>query len=331
MAVVEKTIIAAGGGDYTTAQSWEDAADGEATDVWHGVITGSVGDCTFSAWSATVDADNRPTLRGASGSTHNGVVGAGATIGTIAATAVGFYLHVYDLNVLSLFIRETDNMTFERNIFKHTAATNQALLRAQKSSSGSDTMIGMLFQNNLFVCDVATRGIYLLASVSGTATATLTISILNNTMVGDASLAEGLYASATESSGGTTVINVTAKNNIFLDAATADMQEVKAGTGAAAINWTSSNNLTSDATADDFGGTGHHINQTLADVISASTYIPVIGGNAHNGGAATGLLVDLAGNTRPIQTTIDIGAFEEQTAAVFWPPYYYRQLQSVQT
>jgi hypothetical protein len=86
-----------------------------------------------------------------------------------------------------------------------------------------------------------------------------------------------------------------------------------------------SNNASEDATADDFGGAGHLVNQTIANLFvdaAGGNFAVKVGSSLIDAGTATGAPTDdVLAATRT--ATPDIGAFEYLTAGgggLLWLP-----------
>jgi hypothetical protein len=301
-----KTIKPAGGGDYTTLQAWEDWADGEANaDQWAECYTGGdLGGLTIASWTATPDADNYPRIYAADGEEHGGDKTAGAYFSGAGLSVATNYTQVVGLRGDGKIFNGTSGsfLLFERCLSHDHVSVGFYMPRTFPGANATITI------RNCLCIDVAT-GFQL-----GTKDALggiITLNVYNNTAYNCS--AYGFQLQNKNFSAGGATINL--ENNIAMGCGDDFILSDTGGDGVI----TSNNNLSDDDTADDFGGTGHVVNQTDTDVFTdpaSDDYSLKDGSAAADAGKTIAAVTDdIIGTARPQGDAYDIGAFETEAAA----------------
>lgn len=267
-----KTVKPAGGGDYTTLQAWEDfAGDEDSPDQWAECYSG--GNLGFvllagSSWAAST-ALLYPRIYVADGEGHNGSQSSGAIIELTGIQGHGVQVQVNYCRVEGL--RISCESTNSSGVIVTGENTNASIINMMIYGSSSATRSGIAFSiANGFTSSghIAKNCVVDLPNMSGNNTGillalltsgTLEVSLFNCSIINHGGLA-GIGIAAN----GTVTINATIENCISVTTPTNFLTQSFGGTPT--FNTTANNNLSSDATADDFGGTGHVINETDTDV-----------------------------------------------------------------
>jgi len=273
-----KTIKPAGGGDYTTLASWEDAVDGESSAAqWAECYAGgNLGAVEFSGWSATPTADNYPKIYAAEGNQHGADISSGAYIlaGTPIKSSVDY------LRIDGIRIQGSSN--------------SAKAIDFLPSNNAKDARV-----DNCLIHGVFQYGIYMGQAASGTTSVNY---ITNNIVLVDGSLntsPTAMYLYGADGSSGVTTIyvynnaiyvlnqgtlnnygirfinvasctlDIVVENNIVIGSVTTSglsittcFQQLAFNTGSKTFNY----NISSDGTADDFGGTNNQLNERAKNI-----------------------------------------------------------------
>jgi len=322
------SVIAAGGGDYTSVQAAIDDADFAGIDRY--IV--EIQDASTYTENVTIggSANGPPTasshvvLRVNDANYHAGVVGAGAKIrgntGGHSVTISEAFVHLLKLNVLidttasvsAECVRLTaddlaDDSLIERCILdadtRNEGVTDQVDC---VHSTGDVVDITHTFYNSLFI-DAGRSGIHDFQS-------DCTFNVEFCTVFGcglTGSFGAGIFLGRGNGAGSTTNIYNTASVN---ESVNADGDFDQEGSS----SWVGSNNLSGDASAP---GTSPTINEAAADLFTAPATFDLsikdvdsalyLGGTDRSGSkpdSRVDATVDIKGNTRP--TTPSIGAYE---------------------
>ena len=310
------TIMPAGGGDYSTLQAWEDFADGEASADQHAecYTGGNLGSLSIESWASTPSSTLYPRVYAAEGNKHNGDIAGGAFIS--AASGNGVFVNVDYGRVEDLRITATgssaNGLSFGATV-NRTGIIISGLLIHDCAANGInasslDANLDFIIKNCIFI-DNAPPGAgsninYIHYALSGSRTTA--VGVYNCTAhTGDF----GFNLSATEA-GGTMTGTLDCVNCCAFGNAEADFLIANA----AGVTETISNNASDDATADDFGGSGHLVDQTdtdwFANVSGDNLELKPTSPGRNAGTAIASVTNDVAGRARPQEGTYDIGAHE---------------------
>jgi hypothetical protein len=313
-----KEIKPAGGGDYTTLQAAEDWNDGEALGRYDWVCSGGgdMGAVTISGWP-TQDAANYLYVYNADGEEHDGsdATSGAYALGTFTASISFVRVEGLGIKVASQCVDAggvVDNVFTMTGCLIHcTGGAAAAVSLDSQAGGGSSYGIVRNFRNNLVINEASQSSLQIGGGGMGGGTGGdpphATGDIQNNTFYGGGSgvyvLSQGLFAAHSSA--------FTIENNIAMNATT-DYSEFTTGSGS--NDSTYNNNLSEDATADDWGGSGHVINETTTDVFTApfsDDFTLKSGSAAFDAGKTIGAVTDdIIGTARPQGDAYDIGAFE---------------------
>ncbi len=346
MAENTSTIKPAGGGDFTTLQSWEDWADGETNAAqWAECYQGGdLGEVRLYLWSATITASDHPRIYAAPGHRHNAKdnnVGAYIQVGSSMSYGIEFYFigsgEVDGLRIIDVpnactginWVNNDDNQeVLIENclIITDGTATTQLGIRIY-TSVDSD---GVVRNNIIYAKGTVANlrgGIELTGKPVDSTPITFDTKVFNNTVNGK--IYRGFVANLEAASGHTVTINVQAQNNIATNASNCyDKREH--GTGTMTLVTTgSSHNLSSDATGDDWGSTGSLINKSASDqfVDPDEDWTLKSTADARRAGtdlSAEGFDRDALGCMRPERYDWDMGALQLEEIRVTSNTYDFR-------
>jgi len=311
MATQLKTIKASGI-DYSTWSSWEDAAaiSSTTTDPWHGAQDAfDASQLKFGTWADPPTAEaHRVKCYAAAGQGHGGGWSSGATI-VNASWACVWSGAVSFVTIDGLRLQNTRaSSTGEGVLINSTCSgwrVRNCLIEATNAGNGNggvyvqagsgETIDDLIVEN--CVLRGANDGIYI-STLSGANPFVITV---RNCTVYDKAVF-GVYVSATTA----TTTTVT-------------LQNVLALTGAADYLWsgvvdtsTYQNLVSDDSTADNSGGTGHQVDQVIADVWTNAAggdfTLPVTSNAVGAGVSIAGLTHDILGRPRRGRP-YDVGAY----------------------
>lgn len=256
------TIKPAGGGNFLTIQDAEDvASDNTAIECYSG---GDLGGLTLN--NANMSG---VVISAAAGHQHNGTDAGNAGV-TRMSTAWSLQRSSTVRGIRAtagMSTLATANRVFEISscLFANASAAGVAFFTV----NGAVTM-ELLFADNVIYGKgtFASLGVVtpLVTNNTGSGTATLNATVRNNTLANSNSHGYGITPRVTASVSSTAVLNLTAEDNVIIGFATADFAEMFLDFGGTeTINWTASNNASGDGTADDFGGSGHLVDQVAGD------------------------------------------------------------------
>lgn len=324
-----KTVKPAGGGDYTSLSSWEDAVEHESSAAqWAECYSGgNLGTVSVSGvdWS-TPDSENYPKIYAATGNGHATSTSSGAYIeGSSCITSSLEYLRLEGIR-----IKNDSTSTYAIN-FDSVGTSNgcrvdkclihgsfQNGIRVSQTSGGSGGTSHIA--NNIIIIDGddsnTARGI----KVSATSVSVTTYCyIYNNSIyVTDENTTNAKYLISFLNLNPNT-LNLTVENNICVGNSYSTSYKSEAfQSGTKTFN----NNISSDSTADDFGGSENQINKSsfhiwedaseenfnLFNFTSGPTksYSAAI----NSGKTLAYVTDDILGSARPQGTAYDIGAIE---------------------
>lgn len=276
------SIMPAGGGDYTTAQAWENAVDNSVMGDYIGECYegGDCGTVTFGSWLT----GSTGILRAAAGHEHNGDLTDGAYISSTSANCVAISV-TSGITIQGMRLKKTGGSTavlavtnstadiagivIDGNLIECARASAAALVGISISSQNYD-MSGVVVRNNIVVTTASNgsgaTGISVTHTQLNGGTKTLTADIHNNTIVCNSLGTYGLQAFPQQAISGTAAMNATIRNNVIVGATTACCLYTPSGATSGTI--TASNNATSDGTADAWGGSDHIENIVAADTFT---------------------------------------------------------------
>ena len=281
MAII--AVDPAGGGDYTTLQGAEDVADSTFTDIE--CYEGDMGACTWDDTDpATVD------IRPASGETvHDGTF----TPGTCIEMNGTFGLSRTNISMSYVFISNGGRYNSQNrgnNTLKYcliVGPTGNVYPCIQISSTSGTSPNNLIVGNIVYVRNTQSTdgrgGISAGRTTGGTSTGTGSGEILRNTIY--------RYAGSTGNGGMYFVrggSNSTVSYTLTGNAVFGWSGDIIRNSSLASL--TSNSNATSDSTADNYGGTGHFVNQTFADWFTSTTDLHLkTGSNGINSGIDVGV------------------------------------------
>lgn len=307
-----KTVKPAGDGHYTTLQAWEDFADGEANaDQWAECYTGgNLGNIVVSTWVSTSDALNYPRIYVADGEGHNGDITAGAYITSGTRNEVTIhYTRFEGLRVdgdgsiaQTVTFSEADG-THIVGCFIHNGKWGIKNVAQSRTVNGLAISI---MSNNIIITGGSQYGIEVGSlSAAGGITDYL---VQNNTIYRGTNGRVGISAVDHGASGGA---NITVENNISIGSWNEVCYSVQVDAADGTIVW--NNNISSDGTADDFGGTGHIVDETDTNIFTnpAENDFTLKSGSAAIGAGkdVASVTNDILGSARPAGG-YDIGAYQ---------------------
>lgn len=327
-------IKPAGGGDFTTLQTWADAVDTVTLPVYAECYSG--GDLGALVASASW-APSTTHVYAATGSTHTGISagtsGIANTTGTISflltaaatrtVTITGLYTTKQILGTIA------SGGTFYWKVEKCLmviAGTYDYLIKAVAANAGTSTtatMYATIKNNALYIGNVtSTSAILLHAAATGTTcTASLGDEFVYNNSIsrtGSGTITNGIEVRSQATGGNTANVAVQVVNNAIFGTMTANFKSTLDVAGGSETNtFTGSrNNASSDATGDDFVATGALVSQTASDwFVSTTTDVSLKAGSPGiNAGYTLGSMTeDIVGHIRPYvgsDPSYDIGCFE---------------------
>jgi len=313
------TIKPAGGGDFSTLQTWEDWADDQVNaNQWAECYSGGdLGEVVFSSWTDIPTATVYPRVYVADGEGHNGSATlVGAYIAQDGASIAIDLVDVDYVQIDGLFINKTStdasNMVdidgsstvtgilIENCVFAYNNAGNtNAFAIDIETSAGNTSDSPLVMRNNLIYGAVG--GGLLKAGIDVKIGPEAYVGVYNNTIC--STDADGIKCDDDQTT-------MTLSNNICMDNGAKDFNFNK-GTITATYN------MSEDATAADEGGAGNLISKTFADQFyDTSNNFHLKGGSdaLDAGTTIAAFSTDAIGRTRPYPDggVWDIGALEAQ-------------------
>lgn len=321
-----KTVKPAGGGDFTTLALWEDYADGESNaDQWAECYSGgNLGAVSLSGWSATPNDSTHPKIFAADGHKHNTDVSDGAYISASSPVSVAVdYTQIDGLRIEGI-TNSNKAIDFSPSGTARDCRVDNSIVHGTfqwgiligQSSSGVTS--SNYVANNIIIIDGTANtspvGIY--AYGTDGSSGTTNMYIYNNTIyVANAGSLNNYGIRFANVSSCT--LNISVENNIVIGAINVDgtpityaYSQVTFVSGTKTFNY----NISSDSTADDFGGTNHHLNATAAsvwkDAANNNFGLTATSIALNSGKTIASIISDIVGRSRPQGTAYDIGAIE---------------------
>ncbi len=320
-----KTIKPAGGGDYTTLQTWANAVKTSGGIQTAECYAGNLGALNTSGWTSAA------VITVVAGARHNGIdsgtsgiafvpsnfdVGATSiTWDDTALTSIAIR-HLYTQESISIYTEGGNGQfyTIEGCLLKATAGQPFTLI--WNNFAIDDYSLGLYLQNNVMRSTGVSGGCTFIQvyDLSGDPATVVEISgrFTNNTLVGSGT---GFYLEIA-SFAGTNTVDLNVQNNAVFNDGVCYSYSLASGGGVETFTGTWDYNAGRDGTAtSNLGGTHNLDNQTAADWFTSSpTNMSLLstspGRNA--GTIAAGFFgnFDINGVTRPQELLWDIGAFE---------------------
>jgi hypothetical protein len=263
MARVNKTIKASGV-DYSSLSAFETGLSGSsAADPWTAVCDSGfdLGEVSFNSigYTPTSQAE-APWVVAAPGHHHRGDKNAGAYISATAAKGIEILVPFVLVDGIRITGDNSQNGVKLLNVsgcqIMH-CLIDSCNLGIYNNATTTGTYTIDLYANIIMDCSV--NGIRYKCAAGGATSPTITAAEYHN-VVNNAT-SQGIRYWLT-TAGGTATMNLTSRNNISVES----NPDFGLSNASSTFNATTSNNLSSDATADDWSGTGHLINQTLAGI-----------------------------------------------------------------
>jgi hypothetical protein len=306
------------GQTYATFASWAAAVEGNtgAEDaICHKGV--DLGDLTINAGDTWMPSSS--TIDAAVGEQHRGKIEPFASVYAYTAGAIFLeanniiFRHMIVYNgslILNSNSTGTRNMLVEKCLFdlSTTEATQVGTLSAD--GGGVATTVNATFRNNVIYWTTPNNngggsyGFYVANANSGDLGSTLNWFFYNNSIVSTQTTMDlGVHVEGDASTG-------IMRNNMVAGAVGNCYDITDAIHG---VTVTSSNNWSTDGSADDYGGSGHKINQVAAAHFTdpATDLTLLTTSTARNAGVTiAGFADDIVGTARPQNSAWDMGAFE---------------------
>jgi hypothetical protein len=305
-------VAPGGGGDFVDLATADAAIDPGDT-----LLCRSGGDL------GGFDIQNAALIDADEGHAHDGTIGDINAVAAISGDFVFCTVSRANTTVRRLRIStwfgalsaQADGVTIERVLLTGNENGANSGLQGYGATGATYTIT---FRNNV----IYDGSLSVACIVSGAATGTLNAIVENNTCIGDGTTATGIvWTAETNNAGGTSTLNLTMRNNYSSgsDGATwNDYNQTSQGAGTETFNLTLANNASGDGTANDFGGTGHLVDQVDAEwFVDPATNLALKAGSPGIDAGVTiaGATADVIGTARPQGAAYDIGAFERQQSA----------------